>query len=88
MKGRRLWAVGFLAFMTNGASLLGCGAGSAGAVARSIEFNHNLARNIELAKALEVAHLAGNPPTREESETYFGPFEVDCSALNMCSVLA
>jgi hypothetical protein len=31
--------------------------------------------------------LVGNPPLKPRAE-YFGPFVVDCSALNMCSVLA
>ena len=85
MKGGKLWVIAFLAFMTNGASLLGIGQGSAGSVARSIEANHNLARNIETAKALGL--LAGNPPIKRQ-DNYFGPFHVDCSMLEMCSVLA
>lgn len=88
MKGHRLWVIAFLAFMTNGASLLGIGqgsAGSAGSVARSIEANHNIARNIETAKALGL--LAGNPPIKPEGG-FFGPFQVDCSAIGMCEVLA
>ena len=85
MKGGKLWVIAFLAFMTNGASLLGIGQGSAGSVARSIEANHNLARNIETAKALGL--LAGNPPIKRQDD-YFGPFQVDCSALEMCNVLA
>ncbi|MFJ3366632.1 hypothetical protein [Pseudomonas sp. NPDC086251] len=85
MKGGKLWVIAFLAFMTNGASLLGIGQGSAGSVARSIEANHNLARNIETAKALGL--LAGNPPIKRQDD-YFGPFHVDCSALEMCNVLA
>ncbi|UWF51724.1 hypothetical protein NYP20_12480 [Pseudomonas sp. N3-W] len=85
MKGRRLWVIAVLAFMTNGASLLGIGQGSAGSVARAIECNHNIAHNIQTAKALGM--LVGNPPLKPRAE-YFGPFVVDCSALNMCSVLA
>lgn len=85
MKGGKLWVIAFLAFMTNGASLLGIGQGSAGSVARSIEANHNLARNIETAKALGL--LAGNPPIKRQDD-YFGPFQVDCSVLEMCNVLA
>ena len=50
MKGRKLWVIAFLAFITNGFSLLGIGQGSAGSVARSIEANHNIARNIETAE--------------------------------------
>ena len=78
MKGSKLWVIAFLAFMTNGASLLGIGQGSAGSVARSIEANHNLTRNIETAKALGL--LAGNPPVKLQ-EDFFGPFQVDCSVL-------
>ncbi|MGE8150397.1 hypothetical protein ACQKP5_04000 [Pseudomonas vancouverensis] len=85
MKGRRFWVIAFLALMTNGTSLLGMGQGSAGSVARTIEANHNIARNIENAKAKEM--MAGNPPIRTES-VVFGPFQVDCSAIGMCQVLA
>ncbi|OYQ28712.1 hypothetical protein B7L09_02840 [Pseudomonas mandelii] len=85
MKGGKLWVIAFLAFMTNGASLLGIGQGSAGSVARSIEANHNLARNIETAKSLGL--LAGNPPIKRQDD-FFGPFQVDCSVLEMCEVFA
>lgn len=85
MKGHRLWVIAFLAFMTNGSSLLGIGQGSAGSLARTIEANHNLARNIETAKAQGL--LAGNPPI-ERRDDFFGPFQVDCSVLQMCAVLA
>ncbi|KAA0980144.1 hypothetical protein [Pseudomonas sp. ANT_H12B] len=85
MKGHKLWVIAFLAFMTNGSSLLGIGQASAGSVARSIEANHNLARNIETAKALGL--LAGNPPIKRQG-SFFGPFRVDCSALEMCAVFA
>ena len=85
MKGHRLWVIAFLAFMTNGSSLLGIGQGSAGSVARTIEANHNIARNIENANAQGM--LAGNPPIRNEG-VVFGPFQVDCSAIGMCEVLA
>jgi hypothetical protein len=54
-------------------------------VARAIECNHNIAHNIQTAKALEL--LVGNPPIKPNGE-FFGPFQVDCSALGMCSVLA
>ena len=85
MKGHRLWVIAFLAFMTNGASLLGIGQASAGSVARSIEANHNLARSIETEKAMGL--LAGNPPIKRQGD-FFGPFQVDCSVLQMCEVLA
>ncbi|CAI8792926.1 hypothetical protein [Pseudomonas sp. IT-P294] len=85
MKGGKLWVIAFLAFMTNGASLLGIGQGSAGSVARSIEANHNLARDIETAKAFGLQ--AGNPPLKRQDD-FFGPFQVDCSVLQMCDVFA
>ncbi|MBK5354314.1 hypothetical protein JFU37_17620 [Pseudomonas sp. TH41] len=85
MKGGKLWVIAFLAFMTNGASLLGIGQASAGSVARSIEANHNMAHNIETAKALGL--LAGNPPIKRQAD-FFGPFQVDCSVLQMCDVFA
>ena len=85
MKGHKLWVIAFLAFMTNGASLLGIGQASAGSVARSIEANHNLARSIETEKAMGL--LAGNPPIKRQGD-FFGPFQVDCSVLQMCEVLA
>lgn len=85
MRGHKLWVIAFLAFMTNGTSLLGIGHGSAGSVARAIEANHNIARNITTAKAQGL--LAGNPPIRRPGN-FFGPFQVDCSRLDMCGVLA
>ncbi|KAB0507910.1 hypothetical protein [Pseudomonas moorei] len=81
----KLLVVAFLAFITNGFSLLGIGQGSIGGVARAIEANHSIARNIETAKAMGM--LAGNPPVEPESG-FFGPFEVDCSMIGMCEVLA
>ncbi|RON40844.1 hypothetical protein BK666_25450 [Pseudomonas frederiksbergensis] len=85
MKGSRLGVIAFLAVMTNGSSLLGMGQGSAGSVARSIECNHSIAHNIQTAKALGL--LVGNSPLKERAG-FLGPFQVDCSALGMCSVLA
>ncbi|MEX3777017.1 hypothetical protein [Pseudomonas sp. MYb118] len=85
MKGVRLWVIAFLAFMTNGSSLLGFSQGSAGGVARSIEANHNLAHNIETAKAMGL--LTGNPPVKRQGD-FFGPFQIDCSVLQMCEVFA
>jgi len=85
MKGHRLWVIAFLAFMTNGSSLLGIGQGSAGSVARAIEANHNIARNIENANAQGM--LAGNPPVKRPGD-FFGPFQVDCSVVQMCEVFA
>ena len=85
MKGHKLWVIAFLAFMTNGSSLLGIGHGSAGSLARAIEANHNLARDIETAKALGL--LAGNPPVKRQAD-FFGPFHIDCSVVEMCEVFA
>lgn len=85
MSGGRLWVIAFLAFLTNGSSLLGAGQGSAGSLARTIECNHNIAHNIQTAKALVL--LAGNPPSKSPG-VFPGPFSVDCSALQMCSVFA
>ncbi|BBP71422.1 hypothetical protein PHLH6_34260 [Pseudomonas sp. Seg1] len=85
MKGYRLWVIAGLALITNGASLLGIGQGSVGALARAIEANHNIAHNIERANTLGL--LAGNPPAKV-SVDFLGPFEVDCSALGMCDALA
>ena len=85
MKGGKLWVIAFLAFMTNGSSLLGIGQSSAGSVARAIEANHNLSREIDTAKAMGL--LAGNPPIKREVD-FFGPFQVDCSVLQMCEVFA
>jgi hypothetical protein len=81
----KLLVIAFLAFITNGFSLLGIGQGSIGGVARAIEANHNIARNIETAKAMGM--LAGNPPIKSD-ESFFGPFQVDCSVIGMCEVLA
>ncbi|MVV49282.1 hypothetical protein EJA72_13700 [Pseudomonas sp. PB120] len=77
--------IAFLAFITNGFSLLGIGQGSIGGVARAIEANHNLARNIETDQAMAL--LAGNPPMKRQAD-FFGPFQVDCSVLQMCEVFA
>jgi hypothetical protein len=85
MKGGKLWVIAFLAFMTNGASLVGIGHGSAGSVARSIEANHNIARNIDTAKAMGL--LTGNPPIKRQDH-FFGPFHVDCAVLQMCETFA
>lgn len=81
----KLLIIAFLAFITNGFSLLGIGQGSIGGVARAMEANQNIARNIETAKAMGM--LAGNPPLERDSG-FFGPFQVDCSVIGMCEVLA
>ncbi|MBT9263432.1 hypothetical protein KKQ10_00950 [Pseudomonas sp. MG-9] len=85
MKGYRLWVIAGLALMTNGAALLGFGQGSVGALARAIEANHSITHNIERANSLGL--MAGNPPVKVLAD-FLGPFEVDCSALGMCQVLA
>jgi hypothetical protein len=77
--------IAFLALITNGFSLLGIGQGSIGGVARAMEANHNISRNIETAKAMGM--LAGNPPIKPEGG-FFGPFQIDCSVVGMCEVLA
>ena len=85
MKGSRLWVIAFLAFMINGSTLLGIGQASAGSVARAIEANHNLARDIEITKAGGL--LAGNPPIKRQRD-FLGPFQLDCAVLRMCEVFA
>lgn len=81
----KLLIIAFLAFITNGFSLLGIGNGSIGGVVRAMEANHTITRSIEIAKAMGM--LAGNPPHEPESG-FFGPFQVDCSVIGMCEVLA
>jgi hypothetical protein len=85
MSRRRFWVIAFLAFITNGFSLLGLGQASAGSLARTIECNHNIAHNILTARALGV--LVGNPPSAPRVAE-FGPFQVDCAVVRMCSVAA
>lgn len=58
----RLLIVAGLAVMTNGFSLFGIGNASAGALARTLECNTNIARNIEVGETLK--RLAGNPPCK------------------------
>ena len=83
MKGYRLWVIASLAFFTNGASLLGIGQGSVGALARAIEANHNIAHNIERANTLGL--MAGNPPVKVSAADFLGPFEVDCIWRSACA---
>jgi hypothetical protein len=85
MKGYRLWVIATLAFITNGASLLGIGQGSVGSLARAIEARHSIAHDIERDNS--AAMLSGNPPIKAPAD-FLGPFQVDCRALNMCAVLA
>ena len=85
MKGRRLMITAFLAFLTNGASLLGLGQGSAGALARAIECNHQIAHHSQAAKA--PALLAGNPPGKSAA-AFPGPFTLDCPQPRLCPAMA
>lgn len=85
MKGRRLMITAFLAFFTNGASLLGLGQGSAGAVARTIECNHQIAHHSQAAKA--PALLAGNPPGKSAA-AFPGPFALNCPQARVCPAMA
>jgi hypothetical protein len=62
MSGGKLWVTAGLAILINGGSLLGIGQGSAGGLARSIECRHEIAHNIERARAQKM--VAGNPPQR------------------------
>ena len=41
--------------------------------------------SIETEKAMGL--LAGNPPIKRQGD-FFGPFQVDCSVLQMCEVFA
>ncbi|MNE78228.1 hypothetical protein D3C80_1746100 [compost metagenome] len=85
MNGSRLWVIGFLAVLTNGSSLLGLGQASAGSLAKTIECNHTIARNIENAKALGL--LVGTPPSKPRQRIE-GPFAIDCSMLPRCNQVA
>ncbi|WP_417662368.1 hypothetical protein [Pseudomonas sp.] len=62
LKNRNLLIIAALAIMTNGLSLMGFNYGSAGALARTIECNSQIARNLQVAKGLKP--ITGNPPTR------------------------
>ena len=81
----KFWVIAFLAFITNGFSLLGMGQASAGSLARMIECYHNIAHNILTARALGV--LVGNPPVKPRVAV-FGPFQIDCARVRMCSAEA
>jgi hypothetical protein len=82
MNGGKFWVIAFLAFITNGFSLLGIGQASAGALARNIECTHNIAHNILTAKMLGM--LVGNPPVKPKAAA-FGRFRVDCTTVRMCN---
>ncbi|MCE4052626.1 hypothetical protein [Pseudomonas sp. Au-Pse12] len=84
MKGHRLLITAFLAVFTNGASLLGVGQGSAGALARTIECNHLIAHHSQAAKP--PALLAGNPPMKSRA-AFPGPFALDCPPPRACPAM-
>ncbi len=65
LRNRNLLIVALLALMTNGLTLLGLNHGSAGALARNIECNSNIARNIQVAETLKRwTGLPPYPPTK------------------------
>ncbi|MCY1553721.1 hypothetical protein D9M68_902320 [compost metagenome] len=64
LQNTNLLIVAALALMTNGFSLLGLNHGSAGAVARNIECNSAMTRNIQVAESLK--QLTSNPPRKPE----------------------
>lgn len=64
LKNRNMLIVAALAVMTNGLSLLGLNYGSAGALARTIECNSNIARSIQVAEMLK--QMSSQPPCRPE----------------------
>ncbi|KFX68071.1 hypothetical protein TMS3_0123025 [Pseudomonas taeanensis MS-3] len=69
-----LLIVAALALMTNGLSLLGLNHGSAGALARNIECNSSMSRNIQVAVSLK--QLIGNPPS-PTNKSGTGRFSLD-----------
>ncbi len=69
-----LLIVAALALMTNGLSLLGLNHGSAGAMARNIECNSSMSRNIQVAVSLK--QLIGNPPS-PTNKSGTGRFSLD-----------
>lgn len=74
MSREKFWVIAFLAFITNGFTLLGIGQASAGGLARNIECTHTIAHNSLTAKRLGT--LVGNPPVKPRVPA-FGPFQVD-----------
>ncbi|MGX5219682.1 MULTISPECIES: hypothetical protein [Pseudomonas] len=62
LKNRNLLIIAALAIMTNGLSLLGFNYGSAGALARTIECNSQIAHNLKVAQGLKP--ITGKPPSR------------------------
>ncbi|ARU88159.1 hypothetical protein [Pseudomonas sp. M30-35] len=64
LKNRNLLIIAALAFMTNGLSLLGLEYGSAGALARTLECNSNIARNLQIAQQLK--RMSTSPPPKAD----------------------
>nr|WP_177412426.1 hypothetical protein [Pseudomonas cavernicola] len=75
MQKRNLLILAALAVMTNGFSLFGIGQASVGSVARTIECNHSIARNLELKETLQ--RIAGNPPAKRDM-AFAGQFILEC----------
>jgi hypothetical protein len=71
LQNTNLLIVAALALMTNGLSLLGFNHGSVGALARNIECNASMSRNIQVAVSLK--QLPANPPCRPDN-ALTGPF--------------
>ncbi|WP_339488205.1 hypothetical protein [Pseudomonas sp. EL_65y_Pfl2_R95] len=64
LKNRNLLIIAALAIMTNGLSLLGLNHGSAGALARTIECNSNIGRNLQVAQQLKL--MTSTPPNKAD----------------------
>lgn len=71
LQNRNLLILAALAVMTNGLTLLGLNHGSAGALARNIECNSTMSRNIQVAESLK--QLTGHPPCQPD-KAFTGPF--------------
>ncbi|NBF03013.1 hypothetical protein GV819_12005 [Pseudomonas sp. Fl5BN2] len=84
MNGSRLMVAAFLAFLTNGATLLGVGQGSAGALARNIECKHLIAHHSQAAKPPNL--LAGTPPVKARG-AFPGPFALECPQSQRCPAM-
>jgi hypothetical protein len=62
MKADKLWIIIILTLMINGGALLGFGQASTGAIARSIECRHWIARTAEMMKGSMLG--VGSSPAR------------------------
>lgn len=71
LQSRNLLILAALAVMTNGLTLFGLNHVSAGALARNIECNSTMSRNIQVAESLK--QLTGLPPCRPD-KAWAGPF--------------